>query len=114
MATRSMTNYQPGDLLLVAFPYTTGAQTKSRPAMVIVDTGDADVVVARVTTQSLQTDHDVPIKDWRGAGLLAPSVVRVHKLATLEKSLVQRCLGRIQSADRAAISAALRRIFGTW
>ena len=50
--------------------------------MVIVDTGDADILVARVTTQSGQSDHDVPIEDWRGAGLLAPSIVRLHKLAT--------------------------------
>ena len=82
--------------------------------MVIVDTGDADILVARVTTQSGQSDHDVPIEDWRGAGLLAPSIVRLHKLATLEKSLVQRHLGHIQSQDRAAVSAAMRRLYAAW
>jgi mRNA interferase MazF len=63
MATQSMINYQPGDLVLVAFPYTAGVQTKSRPALVLVDTGDADIVVARVTTQSGQSDHELPIED---------------------------------------------------
>jgi mRNA interferase MazF len=109
-----MTNYRPGDLVLVAFPFAAGTQGKHRPALVILDTGDADVLVARVTTQTGHSDHDVRIEDWKGAGLLAPSTVRLHKLAMLEKSLVQRCLGSIQGADRAAISEVLRRTYGNW
>jgi mRNA interferase MazF len=54
-----MTTYQPGDVVLVAFPHTGKTRTKNRPALVILDTGDADVVVARVTTQLHQTPHDV-------------------------------------------------------
>jgi mRNA interferase MazF len=109
-----MINYQPGDLILVAFPFSGGGKAKIRPAMIIVDTGDADVLVARVTTQSGQAEPDVPIKDWRAAGLLAPSTVRLHKLATLEKSLVHRRLGSVQVADRTAIAANLHRIYGDW
>ena len=82
--------------------------------MVLLDSGDADVLVARVTTQPKQDDHDVTLSDWRNTGLLAPSTVRLHKLATLEKSLVQRRLGSIQASDRAAISQTVQRIFGTW
>jgi mRNA interferase MazF len=109
-----MTNYQPGDLVLIAFPYTAGAQTKCRPAMVVLDTGDSDVLVARVTTQIGQHDHDVLLQDWKDAGLLAPSTVRLDKLATLEKSLIQRRLGCVQTEDRAAISLVIRRVFASW
>jgi mRNA interferase MazF len=109
-----MINYQPGDLVLIAFPYTAGAQSKSRPAMVVLDAGDADLLVARVTTQSGPDDCDVLLQDWKEAGLLAPSTVRLHKLATLGKVLVQRRLGCVQTEDRAAISLAMRRIYGNW
>lgn len=109
-----MTNYQPADIVLVAFPYVGGTQTKNRPALVILDTGDVDVVVARITTQIYQTPYDVPITDWQGAGLLAPSVVRLHKLATLEKALIRRRLGHLQSTDHQQVSALMRRIYGTW
>ena len=64
-------NYRAGDLLLVAFPYAGGGQ-KVRPALVLLDTGDADVLVARVTTQPGGTPHDVPLNAWRQAGLRAP------------------------------------------
>ena len=51
----STTSYLPGDLVLVDFPFTTGGPGKPRPALVVLDTGDADVVLARVTTQPKST-----------------------------------------------------------
>lgn len=111
---QSMTNYQPGDLILVAFPYAGGTPAKNRPAMVVLDTGNSDIVVARITTQTHQTSYEVPITDWHGAGLLAPSTVRLHKLATLEKVLIRRRIGRLQTADRQRVSVLMRQIYGTW
>jgi mRNA interferase MazF len=85
-----------------------------RPALVILDTGDADVLLARVTTRSYTTTHDVPITDWQGAGLLAPSVVRLHKLAAIEKTLIQRVLGTLQPADRNQVASVIRQTYGNW
>jgi mRNA interferase MazF len=59
-----MTNYQAGDLLLVNFAFTGGGQSKLRPALVLLDTGDADVVVARVTSQPAIAGHDVALTGW--------------------------------------------------
>ena len=61
-----------------------------------------------------QTPYDVLITNWQGAGLLAPSVVRLHKLATLEKVLVRNRLGNLQPADRQQISAVMRQTYGNW
>ena len=110
----SMISYQAGDLILVDFPFAGGKQVKTRPALVILDTGDADFVAARVTTQAVSASQDVPISDWQGAGLLAASIVRLHKLATLEKSLVRRVLGSLQPADRKQVSAVMKQHYGTW
>ena len=109
----STTSYEKGDVLLVSFPYAGDAQSKNRPALVILDTGDADVVVARVTTQIHRSPFDVPVAGWQAAGLLAPSSVRIHKLATLEKSLVRRRLGSLEAPDRQRVAAVLRQAYGT-
>jgi mRNA interferase MazF len=109
-----MTLYKPGDVVLVRFPFTSGAGSKLRPALVILDMGDADLLVARITTHSSLTPFDVAVSDWRGAGLLAPSNARLHKLATLEKSDIYRTLGHLQATDRQSIAAVLRRIFDQW
>jgi len=109
-----MTTYSPGEIVLIAFPYTAGTETINRPALVILDTGDADIVVARVTTQPHYAAYDVSITNWSSAGLLAPSWVRLHKLATLEKSLVNRRLGSLPPTDYQQVSAVMRRTYGTW
>ncbi len=109
-----MMNYQPGDLVLIAFPFSSGAQAKNRPALVILDVGDEDIVVARVTTQLTHTPFDVPLADWQAAGLRAPSVARLHKLATLTKSSVSRFLGRLQGTDRQAVGAVLTALAAGW
>ena len=46
-----MTNYRTGDLLLVTFPFVLGDRGKQRPALVLIDARDDDVLLARVTTQ---------------------------------------------------------------
>jgi mRNA interferase MazF len=109
-----MTKFQPGDVVLLAFPFSDGGQTKERPALVLLDTGDSDFVAARVTTQLYETPHDVLLTDWKRAGLLAPSVVRLHKVATLAKSRVNRRLGRLEAGDRQKVAALLPRLFATW
>src|SRR5688572_21446265 len=108
-ATKFMTRYRSGDLVLVAFPFAGGGPGKQRPALVIADEGDDDVLLARVTTQSVRSPLDVPIADWRSAGLLAASIVRLHKLATIEKSLVARTLGFLTQIDRVSVASGLKR-----
>lgn len=109
-----MTTYHPGDLVLIAFPFADKAQAKYRPALVVPDTGDADVVVARVTTQAYRTPFDVAIADWQGAGLLAPSIIRLHKLASLRRTLIRRQLGALAQADRKRVASVMRSIYGRW
>jgi len=94
-----MTTYEAGDLVLIAFPFTSGTGSKQRPSLVVFDAGDSDIIVASITTQPRSSAFDVPVLDWQAAGLLAPSPARLHKLATLEKALVRRALGRLSESD---------------
>ncbi len=43
-----MKRYQPGEIVLLLFPFTDMGGAKRRPALVLLDTGDIDIVVARV------------------------------------------------------------------
>ena len=90
--------YKFGDIVLLEFPFISGLGSKKRPALVIIDANDGDVVVARITSRIVNTDFDVIINDWRAAGLLTPSIVRLHKIATLELSLVNRKIGELSTA----------------
>ena len=84
--------YQGGEIVLLSFPFTDATGARRRPALVLLDTGDADIVVTRITSQPLRTPFDIDIIEWQQVGLLLPSVVRLDKMATLEKLLVERRL----------------------
>jgi mRNA interferase MazF len=79
-----------------------------------LDTGDADVVVARVTSQGPQAAMDVAITDSKRAGLLLASTVRLHKVVTVDKTEIQRAVGELQPADRQNVAAVLQQVFGSW
>ena len=106
-----MEGYQASEVVLLSFPLADAAGARRRPGLVLLDTGDEDIVVARVTSQQLRTSSDVEIIEWQRAGLLLPSVVRLDKVATLEKSLVERTLGSLTAGDWARVKAVVQRLW---
>ena len=81
--------------------------------MILLDTGDEDIVVSRITSQSPKSDFDVVIEDWEKAGLLLPSIVRVNKIATLEKSIVERKLGSLSNNDWQNVQNKLNQLWSS-
>ena len=95
----------------MAFPLTSGSGVKQRPALVLLDTGDQDIVVARITSQPARTSFDIVLVEWHLAGLLRPSIVRVDKVATLEKRFIRRRLGILSTNDSASVCAAVHALW---
>jgi mRNA interferase MazF len=111
---QSTTSFRPGDLLLLDFPFTGGVQAKVRPGLVLLDNGDADVLVARITTRVPMTPFEVQLTDWQQAGLLRPSTVRLHKLIAAEKTTVIRRIGQLTLGDHQRVAAVLNQMFANW
>lgn len=84
---RSTTKYEFGEVVLVDFPQS-GSVQKRRPALVILDIGDADVVLAPITTRERSTRGDYKLRDWQLVGLLRESWVRLTKIACLERTIL--------------------------
>ncbi|MDF0673625.1 MAG: hypothetical protein P0120_04690 [Nitrospira sp.] len=66
-----------------------------------------------ITSQQLSTLSvgEVQVQDWRGAGLLKPSVIK-PVLTTIDPALVLKKLGRLTSTDQATLRHALTTILG--
>ena len=99
-----------GDIVLLKFPFTDGKSYKRRPALVINDYNDGDIIVCRITSQIYETPNDVNINDWQKSGLRLPSVIRVHKLATLEKDLIEVKMGQIDNSTKEKIRIILAKL----
>ena len=106
-----METYRAGEIVLLSFPFANAMGARRRPALVLLDTGDADIVVARVISQAARDPFDVELVEWQQAGLLLPSIVRVHKVATLEKRLVERRLGALTANDWERVQTAIRQLW---
>ncbi len=88
-----MTNYKYGEVVLVTFLYPETGQKKKRPALVILDTGDNDIVLSPITTKMRNLPGDSILANWQFANLLKPSWVRPGKVDTLNKTAIERKLG---------------------
>jgi len=111
------TGYEFGELVLVPFPFSDQHTAKRRPAAVVssdrYDRERPDLIILAVTSQvrAARAVGEVAIAKWKEAGLLKPSVLK-PLVATIEKGLVLRKLGRLQEGDRRALRAVLDDILG--
>ncbi len=79
--------------------------------MVLLDSGDNDFVAAPITSHARLSEFDMPVREWRAAGLNVASTIRVHKLTVLAMGETARRVGELSGPDRAALAVILRRAF---
>ncbi len=92
-----------GEVFLCQFPFTSGASSKVRPALVLFDLG-SDALICRITSVLRTGPLDVTLSGWRTAGLLKPSVARLDRLVTVERAVVfLRRLGTLDLSDQTAV-----------
>jgi mRNA interferase MazF len=94
-----------GEIHLCEFPFTSGATTKTRPALVLFDLRE-DAIICRVTSVLHHSTLDVQLKDWSEAGLLKHSTARLNRIITAERTIFLRKLGDLSARDREAIRTA--------
>ncbi len=102
--------------MLVGFVFSDESGKKLRPAVIISSPAyhraRHEVVVAAITSnvrRRLFADH--LIADWKGAGLLFPSLV-TGVLRTIKRTMIERKLGSMPKPDLEAIDRELRRALG--
>lgn len=79
--------------------------------MILYDSGDNDVLVARITTQQYTTESDYKIQNWKESGLLTESYIRLGKMATIEKAHILKLLGKLSDSETEQIKTILKKIF---
>ena len=105
-----MIKYKFADVVLVVFTQTDGSR-KQRPALVVLDTGDEDIVLAPITTTERKSKGDHKIKDWKQSGLLLSSWVRLAKIACLSKNDIRRQLGTFSPADKKQTASVWSKLY---
>ncbi len=102
---------QKGDIILIPFPFTDLTGNKNRPAVVLVSSR-LDVVVAFISTQiQRQENEDLLLVASRQNGLKKDSIVKLRKLATVDKVLAIGRIGVLSDNDMALLDEKLKTLF---
>jgi mRNA interferase MazF len=97
-----------GDIVLITFPFTDLTGSKLRPAVVLVDVPD-DLTVCFITTQlGWQEPADLMLQPNSVNGLKKASLVRISKIATLDRTLAKGLLGRLTQQEIAELNMKLK------
>jgi len=100
-----------GDIVLIPFPFTDLSGNKLRPALVLSE-NPLDVTVSFITTQlQWQEPTDIILQPQSKNGIKKLSLVRLSKIATIERSLIVGIIGSIDSSQILELNQKLKLIF---
>ncbi len=91
-------------------PFLDMQAVKVRPVIVISKPHSKHRVVAIIPLSSKpqREDADVIINHWKDAGLVKPSIARVHRLTTILQSDLLTELGQLTPRDITALKSSIR------
>jgi mRNA interferase MazF len=88
-----------GDIVLASFPFTDLSGKKNRPTVILI-AKELDVTVAFITTKlNWQEEYDVVLKPNTDNGLKKTSLIRLNKIAKLDKELIFGRLGTLTYSE---------------
>jgi mRNA interferase MazF len=106
-------------IVLVQFPFDDFSSSKIRPAICLTtEIGKYEHVIIAFITSKMPDDlveSDLIIKNGSensiGTGLLVDSVIRLHKIVTVPKSLIKRKLGSINKFLEVEVERKIKELF---
>jgi mRNA interferase MazF len=94
-------------------PSTTGCNRPSSRTHFGTFRARRDLILMPITSQVRGSGDfgEVLVQDWPSAGLLKPSAIK-PVLATFERSLIRKTLGRLSPRDQQSLRDSIETLFG--
>jgi mRNA interferase MazF len=92
-----MERFVKGDVVVVPFPFSDLSGSKRRPALVLTDLRDDDLLICQITTRPRDDIFAQPLvsEDFVSGSLLTDSYVRPLRVFTIDKHIVSSKIGQI-------------------
>lgn len=99
-----------GDIILIPFPFTDLSSNKLRPAIVLFS-NEYDVTISFITTQiKWKEPTDIDLIPSLQNGIKRPSIIRLSKIATVDRSLIVGKLGELQIQEIQELNIKLKQL----
>ena len=94
------------------FPFLDADKDKIRPVIVISKPyGQHNIItVILVSSTSKKESVDITLHGWREAGLIKPSIARIHRITTLLQSDLTNYLGDLSTGDKHNLQHGLKKL----
>lgn len=100
-----------GDIILIHFPFTDLSGSKLRPAIVLTQ-NDRDITVCFITTQFKKREStDISLQPSVENGIKMASLIKVNKIATLDRILALGKIGSLDATQLAELNSKLIQLF---
>ena len=97
-----------GDIILIPFPFTDLTGSKLRPAIILI-VNDYDLTVSFITTQLKWKDPtDIELVPSNENGIKKTSLIRLSKIATLDRSLAVGKIGALRHKELLELNLNLK------
>src|SRR5437016_4154745 len=107
-----------GDIVLTPFPFTDLSGNKVRPALILgTQPGGDDVTVCFISSVFPVKVHkfdiliDVKDKNFKQTGLKLKSVIKIVKIATLDKAVILGKIGTLKAKNMRRVKEVLKTYF---
>jgi len=99
-----------GDIVLIPFPFTDLSGRKLRPALILAETPD-NITVSFITSRiQWQESTDIVLHPHLNNGIKKTSLIRLTKIATLDKTMAIGKIGSINNSQFSELNQ-LKEIF---
>ncbi len=100
------------DIVLTPFPFTDLSGEKVRPALVLAISRE-DVTVCFISSipSKKELDNEIIVKENKQNGLKAKSIIKVVKIATLEKKIILGKLGTLDKVTLGKVKIIIKKHF---
>ncbi len=106
-----------GNIVLVPFPFDDFSDSKLRPALCLTNEIGVynHIIIAfissKISSELLTSDLLIVANESKETGLQVDSIIKLHKLVTISKSLIKRKLGVLSEVNNRIVNQKLINLF---
>lgn len=93
-----MEEFIKGDIVVIPFPFSDLSRNKRRPAFVIKDLADNDILLCQITSKPNKDNFSISLRksDFENGELPVESNIRINKLFTADRKIILRKAGKVK------------------
>lgn len=101
-----------GQIVLSSFPFSDLTHQKVRPCLIIGLAEFGDIIVCQITSKRYRSRKAIQLSnnDFKSGSIVITSFIRPDKIATLDRTIIIKTLGVLNSQKLFEIKAAIKKV----